>query len=242
MESNRREKMVLVLLELIQDTHLFIKQQFHLREAKENGVHLFGQYRKAVQSACTPESPQAPSIEKVHLEPLLAALSVGPPVEPSQPLLSVNPDKKKVNKPATQVKKSAWELQPLAQAEDCAVFRKQIAHYVQTCDPLISVLLLLPEENPLHRLFLENVCRAITRTFTPASVVLFNGALLIDEQYKLVLAPCSLLKKKFPDVQPHQSFKTERYSVIPLENLDLYTHDVNSKRALWSTIQRSFQS
>jgi hypothetical protein len=147
-----------------------------------------------------------------------------------------------IQKPESKTGKDMWELQPMAQVEESPFLRKKLSSFVQICDPIVSTLLILPEENPTHRLFLENVSRAITRAFSPASVVLYNEAVLHNCQGKILLVPAPLLKKKYPHAQPHHPFKTENFSMIPLENLDLYAHDVNCKLALWNTIQRLFQS
>ena len=126
--------------------------------------------------------------------------------------------------------------------ESSATFRNKISPFATTCELHISVFLVLPEENGAHRLFLENVCRAITKAFAPASVVLYQEKLFHACQDKIFLAPLPLLQKKFPHLLPHQIFKAETFTVIPLESLDRYAHDVHCKRMLWNTIQHLFQS
>ena len=157
---------------------------------------------------------------------------------------SVSPSRQEVKKlsEATLSKKSAWELQPMQALESAATFYKKLAPFVSICETQPMVFLILPEENPTHRLFLENVSRAITRTFCPASVVNYSEIHFQSAQGKLFLIPAELLRKKWPGCKPHQSFKTDSFTALPLENLDKYAEDVQCKRTLWNAIQSLFQS
>jgi hypothetical protein len=188
-----------------------------------------------------------------------APLYESPPPPPSPPtsLPSYQPEKKKEVKekstrevsklPETEGAKPkirvTWELHPMAPVEGSGTFHHKLSPYVKICEPLISTLLLLPEENGAHRLFLENVARVITRTFSAATVLLYQEKLFYTGQNKILLAPITLLKRVFPEVEePHKIFKAETFTLIPLEPLDHYAHDMNCKRILWNTIQHLFQS
>lgn len=138
--------------------------------------------------------------------------------------------------------KGDWELQAMPPAENSSPLRKKLSAYTAMQEPPLKVLLVLPEDNNPHRLFLENVSRAVTRTFASASVVLYFDGLLDTIQGKLLLAPLFLFQKRFPKALTHILLQEEGMNWIPLENLDIYAHDVTAKRALWMSIQRSFQS
>lgn len=143
---------------------------------------------------------------------------------------------------APALPKGGWELQAMPAPTDSSPLRQKLAAYTATNDPPLSVLLILPEENGMHRLFLENVSRAVTRSFASATVAIYRDGLLQEMQGKLILAPLSLLQKRFPKAQVHIPLQESGMTWIPLENLDIYAHDVTAKRALWMSIQRSFQS
>jgi hypothetical protein len=146
-------------------------------------------------------------------------------------------------KPKTQGQrplKGGWDLHPMPAPADFSYLRQKLAVFTSTQEPPLKVILVLPEENSHHRLFLENVSKAVTRSFASATVVLYEERLF--QQKGIVLAPLSLLLKKFPKAQAHIPFCERETIWIPLENLDIYSHDVNCKRALWKSIQHSFQS
>ena len=207
------------LKDLVHDTRLFIQGPLRMPASinKERPQNL--------QSVV--KSIPVPSVE-VIVEEVKKEVNAPPPIE--------LPKKVTVSK---EIKRGDWELQPMIQREDSLTMRKKLSNYTETCDPPIAVILILPEENTVHRLFLENVCRAITRTFASASVELYFEGIFQKRECSLFLAPLTLLKKK--SLQAHTLFKEQEQKVIPLENLDVYAHDVNSKRALWTAIQQSFQ-
>ena len=226
-----REDLHLEYLKLVQDARLFIQQ-------KRGCLRSFEKEKNALPSLAHPITAPSQKITQGRRGEKVSSPQVTPTVEPSiaqPPKIQKIPEKKESSQ-------SLWELQPMGQPEEDVSFRNKLASYTQVFEPLISALLVLPEENLGHRLFLENVSRAITRTFAPASVVLYHEALFRDYPCKLFLAPLSLLKKKFPHAIPHQLFKIEGCSLIPLGDLDLYGGDAHYKRALWNTIQLSFQS
>lgn len=181
-----------------------------------------------------PKETTFPKQKRVEIPEKVDLITIKEPVPP--PLLP---------KPALKIEKSSkgeWELHPMAQAVENLDWPKKLATYTQTCVPEIVALLLLPEENGAHRLFLENISRALTRTYGPSSVLKYEEKMWKKINCKYILAPCTLLKKKFPKAEPHSSFKEGDQVLIPMENLDLYGHDVQAKRVLWTTIQHLFQS
>ncbi|MFC2049108.1 hypothetical protein ACFLR2_00330 [Chlamydiota bacterium] len=206
--------------ELVRDARKFLEQNMRIQGAKE----------------------------KASLPPVKTATSAAappPPVEETPPpAMPQAPPPKPSAAPAASPPKGSWELQAMTMTapSDTSALRQKLAPYTSTNDPALDVLLILPEENSLHRLFLENVSRAVTRSFASASVTLYHEGLLQEMRGKLILAPLSLLHKRFPKALPHIPVQEGGMTWIPLENLDIYTHDVTAKRALWMSIQRSFQS
>lgn len=136
----------------------------------------------------------------------------------------------------------SWELQPMAQPCLSSAFAERLSKYLSLCTPAVPVRLILPEEIDLHRLFLESLARAITSNCMPASVILWKKDVLQDPSIKHILAPVSILKKNYQNIQPHQAVVEKERVLIPMEPLDLYLHDITSKRALWKIIQHSFRS
>lgn len=180
-------------------------------------------------------------------------------IEQQSPLMTTRPPHAPVEAPSVQIpvdtvalpvkkapratqNKSAWELQPMSLALGNTPLLNKLSALVQTCEPVIPIFLVLPEENAPHRLFLENVSRAITRTFAPASVILYEEKILSTHSGRIFLAPVTLLQSKFPQAQPHQIIKTGIDTLLPLEPLDLYAEETNCKRALWNAIQLLFRS
>jgi hypothetical protein len=174
-----------------------------------------------------------------------------------------------INKEKKEILKTLWELHPMSQAEEKWEYYNKVSPFIRLTQPSINVILVLPEEQPTHRLFLENVSRVITKTFAPARVVLYQEEILkksfnisfglssldskvIAEQslkdenkpknqvaHKIFLLPLSLIHK---EVEPHVPFLEQGNTWIALDNLDMYLHDANRKRSLWKTIQQLFQS
>lgn len=153
------------------------------------------------------------------------------PIRQSTEERAKNPPK--VEKP----EENEWALHSMPQAEE-----KTLSFSFKQSELKIPVRLFLSEESPEHRLFLENVARAITSHFSPASVALFQEERFRDPHVKYVLAPVSLLKKEFPQVESHQLFKANGILFLPLEELENYNVDLNLKRALWKTLQNMFRS
>ncbi len=135
-----------------------------------------------------------------------------------------------------------WELHPMEQATLPVGLQGRIASSTQVSDPPLDLCLVLPEENSHHRLFLENVARAVTRSFASSVVVLYQETLFKKPISRFLLLPADLLQKKFPKARPHHPIVDGGVTWIPLEPLDLYALDINAKRALWMAIQRLFQS
>ncbi len=199
--------------------------------------HFIQQDMRPVKEKTPPSSAHAPTVQ-VHTLPKNVPESETPPpdVLPKQ----IVPAKATTYIPP--ILKGDWELHAMPPPADSSHLHQKLATYTSAQEPPLSVLLILPEDNNPHRLFLENVSRAVTRTFASASVVLYHDGLLGQMQGKLILAPLSLFQKRFPKAQPHIPQQAEGMTWIPLENLDIYAHDVTAKRALWMSIQRSFQS
>jgi hypothetical protein len=177
---------------------------------------------------------------RVLLQTHLKPTKKEPTAAPSPPTFSGKEEQKK--KLSSAPKESKWELQAMQQAQERDSLRKKLSLFVRTVEPLLTIFLVLPEESAAHRLFLENVARAITRTFAPASVILYHELLFQNCKDRVFLIPISLLKKKFPHAQVHQLLKTDEFKAIALDELDRYAHDVECKRALWIAIQHLFQS
>jgi len=137
---------------------------------------------------------------------------------------------------------STWELHAMDQVEENLTLRHKLEPFCKTHAPHLPVRIYLTEEHPSHRLFLENVARAITTTYSPAIVCCTQNLSSPPPSVKLIIAPISLLNKSFVQVHSHQIFTKNGVQFIPLDNLDLYSEDVNSKRALWAAIQHSFRS
>ncbi len=167
--------------------------------------------------------------------PALAPAPIPAPALPPSP-----PPTKSEKPPQAPPTKGGWALQPMSQTEETSHFRDNLSSFAKTCAFDISTFLVLPEENGAHRLFLENVSRAITKTFQPSTVVLFQEKLL-QMPGKIFLIPLSCLKSQFPNLEPHQFIKTPNTTFLALENLDNYAEDVNCKRALWNAIQLLFR-
>lgn len=203
------------LRDLVRDTRLFIQSLMPLPK--------------------TPPREIIPKQKRVEIPEKIDLLEIRDPLPPFPP--PVLP-----RKIETKNSKGEWELHPMTQPEENLDWSKKLANYTQICVPEILAILLLPEENGVHRLFLENISRVLTKTYGPASVLKSEEKMWKKLRYKYIFAPCTLLKKKFPKAEPHISFKEGEVSWIPMENLDLYGHDVQAKRVLWTTIQHLFQS
>lgn len=168
------------------------------------------------------KAPIASPIETVKVEQKIEPASAASP--PSRPT-SINTN---------------WELQPMQQP--LLTGPHALAGFVPGIGPFIPIVLVLPEESCADRLFLENVSRAITRTFAPATVALYDKDLFAKPEGKIFLIPQPLLKKKYPELSPHQLLKRENFSLLVLEKLELYQENIQAKQALWKAIQHLFPS
>lgn len=148
------------------------------------------------------------------------------PKKPTPPPVAPKVQAKAVEKP-----KQSWSLNSMAPP---AQVESRFDQYLTPTSVTIPILLVLPEENPQQRLFLENVSRAITQHFAPSKVV---SAI---QEAQVVLAPCSLLNKN--DLIPHTPYTEGKTTYIPLNNLDRYQEDRNLKQSLWTTLKRHFQN
>jgi hypothetical protein len=213
-------------LKLVRETRLFIESQLpaHTFVEKEEAPFIVNR-RKPAEKAhkeATPQSPPAPEAKKEILSQVTA--------------------KGGQANPTIMPKNTEWELHPMGHVEERPSLRQKLSSYVPTCEPQIGAFLILPEENPSHRLFLESLSRAITRSFIPASVVVYDPTLFQKAEGKLIVVPLSLLKKKHPHALPHTLIEEGAFKLLAIENLDLYGHDPTCKRALWRAIQSLFRS
>jgi len=157
-----------------------------------------------------------------------------PPLPKQQPI-----EKKSTPPPKLEAK---WKREPLPLPTESHQLRARFENVLpnrQSIEPLIPIKLLLVEEKPEHRLFLESVAKAITRSIAPASVVMREEP---SSSLKLLIAPLSYLKKRFPKMQSHEFYQENGLTFFPLEDLDLYLTDNNLKRLLWNSLntQRLF--
>ncbi len=148
------------------------------------------------------------------------------PTQKAQPKQESKPivEPKKEHKPPTN-----WSLTPMSVPE--AHPPSFTAHF-KTLPLDIPIYLLITDES--QSFFLENVARALTRTVAPAA--LFSGKLdllLTRQSVRLVLAPLSFLKKRFPQVELHQFLKLGDHTLLPLAD----NYDVDLKRDLWNKLK-----
>lgn len=215
-----------------------------LLEQKSPHYDFWGQFRNSELPPVTPISHDfSEKIETLHSE--MAPLLGDKIVEITDPLPAVS----KLVKPVTMSKNShpiprsiskpAWELQtmPVMSSDNgIEALKKKMSTYINLHEPEISVLLTLPEESPPHRLFLESLSKAITRTFASASVVLFDPEVLSPSRALLILTPLFLIQKKYPNAKIHTLLKDENLSLLPLDHLDRYQEDLTNKRTLWRVV------
>ncbi len=149
-----------------------------------------------------------------------------PPPKPVSPPPKRQPveTKKPEHKPEVR-----WKLTPMPlPSENLPHF----THFYSSQPLIIPIRLLLVDEN--QTLFLESVARALTQHIAPAA--LFSGkidALLTNQSVQLVLAPLSLLQKRFPQVDLHQLHKLDGPTLLPLAG----HYDIDLKRTLWNTLK-----
>ncbi|NGX54476.1 MAG: hypothetical protein KR126chlam2_00087 [Chlamydiae bacterium] len=93
-----------------------------------------------------------------------------------------------------------------------------------------AIYLLLFQETPRHRQFLENVAKAITDHFAPAAVVYVKNAKEFP-QGKLLIGENKAAKVHgLTSIHPSTPFFT-------LAPLDSYQNDMNLKRDLWHKLK-----
>lgn len=158
--------------------------------------------------------------------------------EPPKPSPQPKPTPPPFYKP--EISKIKWELNPmpLPEAADslCDFFRSSFKGTKLT-GPLIPIVLLLPEDRPAHRLFFENVARAITYKVAAARVIIAKAIPFKDPSIKLIIAPYSLMQKSYPDLQTHHFYPTKGLTLLPIEEVESYLEDLNLKRTLWNTLK-----
>lgn len=185
--------------------------------------------------ACNRSQLPAPQIEPLF-EPPSESLPVKKNTSlPTQPLV------KKIHKtPSFETK---WALIPSPPADET----KTLYHRFESLfpkealtTPTCSAYLLLVEENPACRLFLENVAKAMTRSFAPTCVALANEKKWESwfiEPGTLIVMPLSLVKKKIPQAHIHCFYPIGSSTLLPLEEVECYIQDINLKRILWNTLK-----
>jgi len=164
--------------------------------------------------------------EKTKLEPLKEPpppKSVAEEKKPKPPL-----PKRKEPKPSLN-----WILNPMPLPTE---FSPQFTSFFKAIPLNITIRLFVTD--PSQTFFLESVARAITQLVAPAA--LFSGkldTLLTNHNIQLVLAPLSLLIKRFPQVQLHQFLKLDGPTLLPLAD----HYDIDLKRTLWNSL-KNFQN
>ncbi|MFZ0565818.1 MAG: hypothetical protein WAM28_06505 [Chlamydiales bacterium] len=137
--------------------------------------------------------------------------------------------------------KSNWALNPMPLPEsDEAVHRSFGAIFKgeKLVKPHVPVILLLPTDHPAHRLFLENVARAITYTKSPARVMIAETLPLKEPSVKLILAPYTLMQKHYADLEIHCFYPVDGVTLLPLAKIESYLEDINLKHTLWNTLKK----
>ncbi len=221
---------------LVRDVRQWIVAQFQPSPSSPKRKVAAPQLR---QDAST--SKNSASIESTERLPP-PAQKTGEPKEKTESKTASNKD------PAVAAQASkveGWHLQPLPPLpvnSDLVAWKSKLSPFVTVSEPTIAALLIVTDEHPQQRLFLENVARAITRTFGPAQVISPQDPILQKKERRVILAPAPLLRKKFPEAQIDVLIKEENRFWIPMGDLDHYDHNIASKRALWTLIQLSFQS
>jgi hypothetical protein len=128
---------------------------------------------------------------------------------------------------------SNWILNPLPLP---AEFPTEFSSLFRPIPLSIPIRLVVAEQSQIF--FLESVARALTKLIAPA--MLYSGKidpLLTNSSILLILAPLSLLKKRFPQVELHKLLKFDGPALLPLAD----HYDLELKRALWN-ILKSFQN
>ncbi|MCC5831921.1 MAG: hypothetical protein JJU12_02635 [Chlamydiales bacterium] len=126
-----------------------------------------------------------------------------------------------------------WELNPMPLPTELT------PEFTSLFRPLpLTIPIRIAFADPGQIFFLENVARALTKLIAPTS--LYSGKLdhlLTNHHVLLVLAPLSLLEKRFPQVELHQLLKLDGPTLLPIAD----HYDPKLKRALWN-ILKSFRN
>lgn len=147
--------------------------------------------------------------------------------------------KMEINTPFPHSQKT-WALRHMDLPDENPTLTERFANYFSNTPLDIPIRLVAPSSAlPPQLLFLENVARAITQKWSPATVhsEIQLVKLLESSDCKLIIVPHLLLKKKFPQLQIHGFYKTIGPTLLPLEELDRYLNDPNLKRTLWTTLK-----
>ena len=96
--------------------------------------------------------------------------------------------------------------------------------------PTVPIYLVLFEDLPAHRFFLENVAKAITKNFATASVIVIKS---LTE-----LPPCKLIIAHSSQHKEHELISTKGNTpLLTLAPFEKYLNDQNLKRTLWNRLQ-----
>lgn len=175
-----------------------------------------------------------------QIEPLFEPTVELPPAKKNA---SIAPSPVSKKNPATPLLEAKWALIPSPPADESKTlyhrFEPLFPKEALTVPPCYAYLL-LSEEDPACRLFLENVAKAMTRTLAPTCVALASEKKWESwfvEPGILVVIPLSLVKKKIPQAHAHHFYLIGSATLLPLEELECYIHDTNLKRTLWNTLK-----
>lgn len=142
--------------------------------------------------------------------------------------------------PKLDMPKEKWALNPMPLPDSS----DSLYHSFKGCfkgetltEPHVPIVLLLPEDRADHRLFFENVARALTSTKAPAKVRVAKTLPLKELSIQLILAPYSLMQKEYPGLTTHHFYPTKGLTLLPLEEIESYLKDINLKRTLWNTLK-----
>jgi hypothetical protein len=188
-----------------------------------------------------PEKPKLPS-PPVAMSPAHTT----PPILAAEPLPAPLPREQPTPLVPSAIHTDAWSLQPMEEGIEDREFYTKLSAFLPLSMPPLSTLLILPEEIPAHRLFLETLSRVITQVYGSARVVSYYPQLFTtyakSREVVRVITTAHFLRKKYPKAAPHQPLLVGQLYFIPTENIELYTREKEAKRALWKAIQLSFQS
>ncbi len=147
---------------------------------------------------------------------------------PSLPL-PIKPEPKKKEPPPP------WKLSPPPTSEAPI---SRFSKFFQPQHETTSIYLFALDLSVKQKDFLENVAQAISEHIGPTKLVAAPlQHLLEDPKIRLLIAPFSLLNKKFPEVQSHQYLLMGAQFLLPMEPIDSYLTDLDLKRELWNQLK-----